>query len=383
VRFSLGKPTVAFPAMLAVETFGIVSAEYSDLMMKAGTPEKTATEPIGTGPFAFVSYQKDAMIRYRAHPDHWARSVPGMDDRTAKVDNLVMLITIDPSVRYAKLKAGECQIMRFPNPADIKLMRADPDIQVHEIPGADYAFLGYNTEKKPFQDKRVRLALSLAIDKKNIMDAVYLGETGIAAGALIPPSLPGHDPSIKPYPYDPERAKKLLAEAGYPNGFTADLWAMPVVRVYMPNARRTAELVQADLAKVGVTVNIKTVEWGQYLKRTQDGEHEMVILGWNYPNADPGQIPVLGWSCVAARNGFNRSRWCHKEFDDLIFKAEVTKDEAQRLALYRSAQKLFYDEAPAILIAYATKLAMTRKSVVGYKLTPVGSETFFGVGLKE
>lgn len=383
VRFTLSQPAVAFLQLLAVETFAIVSAEYHDAMMKAGTPDRTATHPIGTGPFAFVAYQKDAMIRYKAHPEHWAKAVPGMEDRLARVDNLVYLITVDPTVRYAKLKAGECHLMRFPNPADIKAMRADGDLQVFEIPSADYAMLSYNTEKKPFGDKRVRQALNLAIDKKAIMDAIYLGETGVIAGAVIPPVLMGHDATIKPYPYDPERAKKLLAEAGHPNGFSADLWAMPVVRAYMPNAKRTAELIQADLAKIGVTATIKTVEWGQYLRRTQEGEHEMVLLGWNYAHGDPGQILVLGWSCVGARNGLNRSRWCNKEFDDAILKAEVIRDEAERVRLYRTAQKIFHEEAPALLIAYASKLAIGRKNVVGYKLTPVGSETLFGVGVRE
>ena len=198
----------------------------------------------------------------------------------------------------------------------------------------------YEFEACPFC-RKVREALGLAIDKQAILDSVYLGEVGTAAGSVIPPRLLGHDPSIPPVPYDPEKAKKLLAEAGHPNGFKTDLWAMPVVRAYMPNARRAAELIQADWAKIGVEAKIVSMEWGEYLQATKDGEHETVILGLNYDYPGPESSAIWGWSCASAKIGWNRARWCNKEWDDLMYAAQSESDSKKRAELIIEASRIF------------------------------------------
>jgi dipeptide transport system substrate-binding protein len=381
VRFTLASPDVSFLALLTTDGLAIISAEYAETLLAAGTPERLADDPIGTGPFRFVSFERSAQIRFAAFPDYWAIAA-GENDRTAKVDELVFAITPDPAVRLAKLRAGECHIMRFPNPADIKIARNDPTIVVHELPSVDYGFLSFNVEKKPFDDPKVRLALSLAVDKQAIIDAVYLGEVGSLPGSLIPPGMLGHDESIGPIPYDPVRAKQLLSEAGYPDGFKSTLWAMPVVRAYMPNAQRAAELMQADFAKIGVDVDIVSFEWGEYLDRSKNGEHEMVIIGLNYDYADPGSVIIWGWTCESAKIGYNRSRWCNEEFDGAIYAAARTADDGKRNELYRKAEAIFNDEVPAMLIAYARFVAFSRPEVDGYKIAPTGSTNFFGIDLK-
>jgi len=383
VRFTLTEARTAFLALLSTATFAIVSAEYHERMMAANTPDAPAINPIGTGPFEFVAYQRDATIRMRAFRDHWARSVPGQEDRTARVDNLVMAIVTDATVRMQRTAAGECHIMRFPNPADMPAIRANQQLRTEIIPGLDYAFLGYNVQKRPFDDRRVRQAISLAISTRAIRDLIFLdGTFGEPMGGVIPPGLPGYDESIRPYPEDLERARRLLAEAGFPNGFRTTIWAMPVVRAYMPNGRRTAELMQADLRRIGVETEIVTVEWAEYLRRSQAGEHEMVILGWNYAYADPGQILELGWSCEGARNGLNRSRWCNEEFDRAINRARTLTDQAERVQLYRQAQRTFYDDVPALLIAYASKVGITRQEVEGFRLVPAGPQPLYGISMR-
>ena len=379
VRFVLARPDVSFLALMTTPTLGaIFSAEYAQSLLAAKTPEKLATEPIGTGAFRLLTYQRDALIRYEAFKEHWAFRA-NMPELAPQVDQLVFIITPDPAVRYAKLLAGECHIVRFPNPADITLARTNRTVKVVEIPSMDYAFWGFNTEKKPFDDQRVRMALSLAIDKDAIMKTIFRGEIGVPAGGVVPPGLLGHDASIKPYPHDVARAKKLLAEAGLPNGFKTEIWAMPVVRAYMPNARRTAELMQANLAEIGVTAEIKSVEWAEYLRRSIAGEHQTVILGWNYAVPDPGQILTLGWTCAAAKNGLNRSRWCNLKFDEAVAAAGVVSDPAERTRRYVAAQKIFYDDAAALLIAYAAKIAIISPKVEGYKIAPVGPQFFVGM----
>ena len=167
VKITLNKPEAPFLSNLAMQYAGVQSKEYADAMLKAGTPEKIDQEPIGTGPFYLVQYQKDAVIRYKAFPQYWGGK--------AKIDDLVYSITPDASVRWAKLQKGECHVMPYPNPADLDAIRKDPNVQVLEQPGLNVGYLAYNTHKKPFDDVRVRKAINMAINKKAIIDGVYLG----------------------------------------------------------------------------------------------------------------------------------------------------------------------------------------------------------------
>jgi dipeptide transport system substrate-binding protein len=374
VRVTLNQPEAPFLSDLAMEFAGIQSKEYADAMMKAGTPERIDQDPIGTGPFYLLQYQKDAVIRYRAFPAYWAGK--------AKIDDLVFAITPDASVRWAKLQKGECHIMPYPNPADIPAMQKNPNIRVLEQPGLNIGYLAYNTMKKPFDDVRVRKALNMAMNKQAIIDAVYQS-TGVAAKNPIPPTMWSYNDDVKDDPYDPADAKKLLAEAGYPNGFDTDLWAMPVQRPYNPNARRIAEMMQADLAKIGVRAEIKSYEFGEYRKRVQDGEHMMAQFGWTGDNGDPDNFLHTLLGCDAARmGGSNTAKFCYAPFDELVVKAKRLTDRAERAELYRKAQVIFKEQAPWFTIAHAVQIGPVRKEVVDYKLSPFGRHTFYGVDLK-
>jgi dipeptide transport system substrate-binding protein len=374
VRFVLNQPEAPFVANIAMDFASIMSGEYADKMTAAGTPDKVDLEPVGTGPYQLVNYQKDAVIRYKAHPGYWGGSAP--------IDTLIFAITKDPAVRYAKLKAGECHVMPYPNPADIEAMKGDPKLNVMEQEGLNVGYLAFNTEKKPFNDRRVRQAINYAINKQAIIDAIYLG-AGKPATNPIPPTIWSYNDAVKDYPYDPAKAKALLAEAGYANGFETDVWAMPVQRPYNPNARRMAEIMQADLAKVGIKAKIVTYEWGEYLKRTKDGEHEMVLLGWTGDNGDPDNFLHVLLGCAAAKSGPNRARWCHKPFDDLLIEAKRTTDVAKRTQLYEQAQVIFKEEAPWFTIAHSVVFMPMSKNVMNYKIDPFGGHPFNGVDLKE
>ncbi|MBS0246010.1 MAG: ABC transporter substrate-binding protein [Proteobacteria bacterium] len=374
VKVTLNAPEAPFLSDLAMEYAGVQSKEYADAMLKAGTPEKIDQEPIGSGPFYLVQYQKDAIIRYKAFPQFWGGK--------AKIDDLIFSITPDASVRWAKLQKGECHVMPYPNPADLDAMRKDPNVTVLEQPGLNIGYLAYNTTKKPFDDVRVRKALNMAMNKKAIVEAVFLS-TGVPATNPIPPTMWSYNKSIKDDPYDPEAAKKLLAEAGYPNGFETDLWAMPVQRPYNPNAKRIAELMQADLAKVGVKAKIVSYEWGEYRKRAQAGEHQMAQLGWTGDNGDPDNFLNTLLGCAAAKsNGSNIAKFCYQPFEDLVQKAKTTSDQAERTKLYEEAQVIFKQQAPWFTIAHSVQLKPVRKEVIGFKLSPFGRHTFYGVDLK-
>lgn len=313
VQFVLTRPEAPFLADLAMDFASILSKEYADAMMKAGTPEKlTSTQSAPVRPS--YSSTKDSRIRYKAFDGYWGTK--------PQIDTLVFSITPDASVRYAKLQKNECQVMPYPNPADIARMKQDKSINLMEMPGLNVGYLSYNVQKKPLDDVKVRQALTYAVNKDAIIKAVYQG-AGVAAKNLIPPTMWGYNDDVQDYTYDPEKAKALLKEAGLEKGFSIDLWAMPVQRPYNPNARRMAEMIQADWAKVGVQAKIVTYEWGEYLKRAKDGEHQTVMMGWTGDNGDPDNFFATLFSCAASEQGSNYSKWCYKPFEDLIQPALV------------------------------------------------------------
>jgi dipeptide transport system substrate-binding protein len=372
VKFTLKRPEAPFIANMGMDFASILSAEYADQLAEAGKLDQIDLKPVGTGPFQVVNYQKDAVIRFQAHPDYWGGKAP--------IDNLVFAITPDASVRYAKLKAGECHVMPYPNPADLEAMANDADINLLEQEGLNVGYLAFNVEKEPFDDKRVRQALSMAVNKQAIIDAVFQGAGKIAKNP-IPPTIWSYNDAVEDYPYDPEKAKALLAEAGYADGFETDIWAMPVQRPYNPNARRMAELIQADWDKVGVKAKIVSYEWGEYLKRSKDGEHQTVLLGWTGDNGDPDNFLAVLLGCDAV-GGANRARWCHKPFEDLIQQAKTVSDKAERTKLYEQAQVVFKEEAPWVTIAHSVVFKPVRKEVKDFRIDPFGGHVFYGVDLE-
>ncbi|MCG8154863.1 ABC transporter substrate-binding protein [Brenneria goodwinii] len=374
VRFTLSHAEAPFLADLAWYFASILSAEYADAMLKAGTPERVDMNPIGTGPFELAQYQKDSRILYKAFPEYWQGK--------AKLDRLIFTITPDASVRYAKLEKNECQVMPFPNPADLPRMRANQDITLMQKAGLNTGFLAFNTQKAPLDNVKVRQALTMAINKSAIIEAVFQG-TGTAAKNLLPPGVWSADQDLKDYDYDPEKAKALLKEAGLPEGATIDLWAMPVQRPYNPNARRMAEMIQADWAKVGVQAKIVSFEWGEYLKRVKGGEHQAALMGWTTATGDPDNFFGPLFSCTSADGGSNSSKWCYAPFDKIITEARTSQDHNKRIELYKQAQQIMHDQAPAVMIAHSTIFEPVRKEVTGYEIDPFGKHIFYQVDVKK
>jgi dipeptide transport system substrate-binding protein len=375
VKFVLTRPEAPFLADIAMPFASIVSKEYADALDKAGTREDFNNLPIGTGPFKFVAYQKDAVIRFQKNADYWGEA--------PKIDDLVFAITPDAAVRLQKLKANECQLMPFPAPADVAAIKADPNLKVEEQAGLNVGYLAYNTTQKPFDDVRVRKALNMAMNKQAIIDAVFQG-AGQVAKNPIPPTMWSYNDAIQDDPYDPEAAKKLLEEAGVKD-LSMKVWAMPVQRPYMPNARRTAELIQEDFAKVGVKVEIVSYEWGEYLKKSMEpGRDGAVILGWTGDNGDPDNFMGVLLSCAAAgEGGANRAFWCNQEFSDLLSKAKQASDVAERTKLYEQAQVIFKDQAPWATLDHSTQYVPMSNKVSGFVQSPLGDFTFDTVDIAE
>ncbi|HHW7570982.1 TPA: ABC transporter substrate-binding protein [Mannheimia haemolytica] len=372
VKFSLKVPNAPFVANLAMEFASIFSAEYADKMLKAGTPEKIDTNPIGSGPFQLVDYQKDSSVRYKAFEHYWQGK--------AKLDRLVFSITPDASVRLAKLQKGECHAMPYPNPADIENLKKDPNIEVMSQSGMNIGYLALNKDIKPLDNQKVRQALNFAVNKQAIVDAVYQG-AGQVAKNPIPPTMWSYNDEIKDYDYNPEKAKALLKEAGFENGFDTELWAMPVARPYNPNARRMAELIQEDWKKVGVNAKIVSYEWGEYLKRLRQGEAATSMIGWTGDNGDPDNFLNTLLSCSSVDAGSNYAKFCHKPFEEVVLAAAQESDKAKRTELYKQAQVIFKEQAPWITIAHSTVYFPVRKEVKGYVMSPFSLHNFYKVDL--
>ena len=373
VKFTLKRKEAPFLANLAMPFASILSKEYADKLQADGKMNQMNQLPLGTGPFSFVGYQQDAVIRYKANPDYWGGK--------PKIDDLVFAITTDAAVRFQKLKAGECHLMPYPNAADVSAMKSDPDLKVSEQEGLNVAYLAYNTTQAPFDKPEVRKALNMAINKQAIVDGVFQGAATPAKNP-IPPTMWSYNNAVEDDKYDPEAAKKMLEEAGVKD-LSMKVWAMPVARPYMLNARRAAELIQSDLAAVGVNAEIVSYEWAEYLEKSKAKDRDgAVILGWTGDNGDPDNFldTLLGCDAVG---GNNRAQWCDKEFDDLVTKAKEASDQAERTKLYEQAQVVFKKQAPWATLDHSLAIVPMRKNVEGFVQSPLGDFTFDNVDLVE
>jgi len=369
VVFKLKKPEAPFIANLAMDFAGIVSptAFMAD-------PVGFSSSPVGTGPFKFVSWTKDSDIVLERNEDYW---------EDVKIDRLVLKVIPDATARWLALQKGEVDIIDFPAAGDLPAMEADPDIQLIQQAGMNVGYLALNTLKEPYTDKRVRLAMNYAINQDEIIEAVY-GSAGQVAKNPIPPVMWSYNDDIEAYPYDVNKAKGLLEQAGYADGFTTELWAMPVARPYNPDARKIAEIMQAQLAKVNIQAEIITYEWGTYLDKTDSGEHQAALLGWTGDNGDPDNfLWVLLSAPSAVPPAGNIAFWKNAEFTALIKEAKEIADVARRTELYRQAQVIFHEEAPWVPIAHSVVTVPARTSVKNFKISPTGTRVFKSVWLEK
>lgn len=374
VVFTLSRPEAPFLANLAMDFASIMSEEYAQSLIKSGRGLKTLeTAPVGTGPFVFRSYQKDSVVRYRGF-DEYYKGKP-------KIENLIYVIVTDSTVRLQKMKSGECHVMSEPQPQDIEQINAAKNIKLVSTEGLNVSYLAFNTQKKPFDNLKVREAISLAFNQKSYIDIIYRSQ-GVAAKNPIPPTIWSYNKSIPSHEYNVEKAKKLLAEAGYAKGFDTELWTLPVSRAYLPNGKKLGELMQADLAKIGIKAKLVTYDWPIYLEKSRRGEHQMLQLGWNGDNGDPDNFMNVLLGCAAVKTGSNNARWCDKEFDSLMIKAKEDSNQKVRTGFYEKAQVIFNKQKPWYTIAHSRLNRVISDKVVGYKIDPFGHENFYSVDLK-
>lgn len=376
VRFTIKSPDVTFLANLAMSYLSMGSLEQVEAYVKAGTPEKLEQTPVGTGPFQLVAYQQDAGIRYRAFDAYWGGR--------PKIDDLIFAITSDASTRTLKMKAGECDVSTLPLQTDLASLKTAPNIDLQSLVAQNIGVIGFNVTRPELADVNVRRALAMAINRPAIIRAVY-GEAGTLARGLVPKEQMGSVSSDLPDPneYNPDAARKLLKESGQEKDLSLKIWAMPVSRPYNPNARRMAEMIQADWAAVGVKAEIVTYEWADYLKRTAAGEHDVYLLGGSTDNGDPDNLLSYMLSCAAIDGGSNRSRWCNRDFQALLDKGRISQEKAERAAIYHKAQEIIDTELPLLSVASSMVYVPVNKRVSGYRIDPFNRHIFTRVDVNE
>ena len=367
VRFTLSHADSTFLATLSMGFASIYSAEYADQLLKAGTPEKMNAQPIGTGPFVFVRFQKDAVVRYKANPDYF--------DGKPGVDPLLFAITPDATVRLQKLRAGECQITLSPKPLDIASAADDKDIQAIKTPAFMTAFVAINSQHPPLDKPEVRQAINLAFDKANYLKSVFEG-TAEAASGPYPPNTWSFAKNLPGYAHDPEKAKALLAKVGLKDGFSTTIWTRPSGSLLNPNPSLGAQMLQADLAQVGIKAQIRVIEWGELIRRAKAGEHDLLFMGWAGDNGDPDNFLTPQFSCAAVQSGTNFARYCDPTLDKLITQGKAGATQAERSKLYQQAQALIQEQALWLPLAHPTAAVLARKSVQGYVVSPFGRQDF-------
>ena len=389
VRIVMQNVNSSIMTSLAMFTVNIVSPANAE---KWG--EDAFAHPVGTGPFRFVEWVKDDHITLEAFDDYW-RGRPTLD-------RLIFKVIPDPASRLLALETGEVHGIEYPNPADFNRIRQNSDLLLMSEPGMNIGYIainagyGYNDDNgnakkdpdepwvktegyfEPLTKTKVRQAINMAIDKKSIVRDLYMGTASVAKNGM-PPFMLGYNDDIQDWPYDPDRAKRLLADAGYPNGFEATLYVMPVSRPYMFDPPKIGEAVQSYLAAVGIKVNFYQVDWATYLQETQYGKHQMCFLGWTGDNGDPDNFMnvLYGPNATSIGTAGNYGFYNDMKAQEYLTAALKTFDEDERSEYYKKVQAMIHESANWVYIAHANQNLVFRKNVKGYVMHPTSRKFFY------
>jgi peptide/nickel transport system substrate-binding protein len=376
VRFTLKEPLGPFLQNIAISGFGMASpkAIKDDV-------EGFWQKPVGTGPFKFVSWNQGTEVNLEKNPDFWGKDLPASQyGGGPHVDKLVVRPNEDNTARVAALTGGQLTATDGLLPDDIATVK-EAGLKVDYRPPNTIGYLAMNTQKEPFDDPKVRQAINMAIDMERIVDA-FLGDTGEVATNYMPPLLPFFNESVERYPYDPDKARQMLQDAGLEN-LETELWYMPIPRPYMPDAKGIAQAMQQDLRKVGVNVKLVTYDWATYLTKTGRGEHPMAILGWTGDNGDPDNFLNTNLNSAAAteESAYNVAYYKNPELDELLKRGQTTIDEDKRRDAYYEAQEILHRDAPWVPIAYVKPPIGYQDTVQDYPASPTGGEAFNTISL--
>ncbi|MFJ7726809.1 ABC transporter substrate-binding protein [Neobacillus sp. NPDC097160] len=372
VEFKLAEPQANFLANLGMHAFGIISPEA---LKKYG--EKINEHAVGTGPFKFQSWTPNDSVTLVRNEDYWQKGLP-------KLDKLIYKIIPDNSARLTALKNGEIDIMVSLNPSDLSSVKADKNLQVMLRPPLNVGYLSINNLKEPLNNVKVRQAINHAIDKKGIADAFFYGLAEPVKN-MLPSSSWAYNNDVEDYDYDLEKAKKLLSEASYPNGFDLEFSVTSNSRIYMQQPTKMVEAMKTSLEKIGINVKVVSYEWAAYIDQIRNGEHSIGLIGWVGDNGDPDNFlySMLSKNNAVKGSAQNHTFYQNDEVSELLLKAKSVMDQSERAEIYKKVQKLAHDDAPSVPLVEVKEPVVTANYVKGYFPHPTGAENMYEVDIQE
>ena len=363
VEFDLTQPVAPFLANLAMPAFGIGSPTA---MKNEG--EDYFRQPVGTGPYQVAEWVKDDHITLKANPHYWGEK--------AKIATIILRDIPDAATSMLALQKGEIDGWEYPRPDDLTAIASDHNLTLYHQPPNNLLYLAIQVQKPPFNNVLVRRALNEAIDAKAILRNFYDPSAKLATD-LLPLAVWPH-PSQTAYDFNPTDARRLLAQAGFPHGFSTTLWYPTVPRPYVPEPQRVAEAIQADLRQVGINAKLEGMEWGPFLEKTENGDHNLALYGWTGDNGDPDNFlyTILDKDAAIPPGAQNVCFWKDENFHRLMMLGQTTIDRSQRAKYYLQALQIVHDQAPMVPLIHTAPPIAFKRSVLGYIPSPDNSEPF-------
>ncbi|NJR64206.1 MAG: ABC transporter substrate-binding protein [Leptolyngbyaceae cyanobacterium CRU_2_3] len=364
LQFVLSQPFAAFPAAIGSSYFGIASPTA---IQKAGgdygTPSSTA---VGTGAFVLKEWRIGDRIVLDKNPNYW--------NGPAQVDQVVFRTLKEASGRLAELRAGTIDFTENLSPEQRSEIKADPNLKELLRPSFNTGYLTLNPSYEPLANKAVRQAIAMTINRKALVEAFWAG-LGTSDGHFTPPAMQQfQDASLGDYEYNPDKAKKLLAEAGYPNGFDLELWYMPINGTSFPTPKPIAEAWAADLTRIGIRTRLNTKDWAAYLAdRLKPPGFQAFMMGWTGDYGDPDNFFYYHFSPSGTKDLGN---WQNDRLFKLLDEARQKSQVSDRAKLYAEVDKLVFEEAVRIPIVHSQPLLAHRANISGWQPSPLGAESF-------
>ncbi|MBD2804599.1 peptide ABC transporter substrate-binding protein SapA [Xenorhabdus sp. 42] len=369
VEFRLNEPDASFIWHLATHYAPILSQEYAQKLFQMNRQTQIDWKPVGTGPFMLEDYQSKQFIRLARHDKYW-KGKPHMEQ-------VVIDTGAGSTGRISKLLTGECDVLAYPDANQWNILHDDPNLRQTLRSGMNIAYLAFNTSKPPLNQLEVRQAIAYAINNQRLMKSIYYG-TAETAASILPRASWAYDNRAEITEYDPEKSRNILNKLGL-NGLELTLWVPTESQSYNPSPLKMAELIQADLAQVGIKMSIRPVEGRFQQNKLMDKTHDMTLAGWATDSNDPDSFfrPLL--SCAAIASQTNLSRWCDQNFDDALHQALLNQQLASRIENYHVAQEILAQQLPVLPLAYSMRLQIFRYNIKGLILSPFGNSSFGGV----
>ncbi len=369
VEIRLNSPDASFLWHIATHYAPILSQEYADKLTARGQQERLDREPVGTGPFQLSEYRTGQYLRLARNPQYW-KGVP-------RLQQVVIDLGVGGTGRLSKLLTGECDVLAYPAASQLSILRDDPRLRMTLRPGMNIAYLAFNTRKPPLDRPEVRHALALAINNERLMESIYYG-TAETAASILPRASWAYDNDARVTEYNPAKAREELKALGLEH-LHLRLVVPTTSQSWNPSPLKTAELLQADLAQVGVRVTIAPVEGRFQEAQLMAMNHDLTLTGWATDSNDPDSFfrPLL--SCAAIRSQTNFAHWCSPAFDESLQRALLSQQLSARIDSYDQAQQILAQELPVLPLASSLRLQAYRHDIKGLVLSPFGNASFAGV----